>query len=430
MFAEITHIDQVRPFVEASDGQFYIAEKGDYLVVNYAAIMTVFPPMDTDAGQILRECRGLIFNAETGKIIRRPLHKFFNLGEKEESRGDNFKIIRRPLHKFFNLGEKEESRGDNFKIDDVVAVYDKLDGSMIAPFILRREGEKMVRWGTKMGLTHMTPDVEAFVDRNTNFEDFACMMLAVDVQPVFEYMAPKHRIVVNHPEEKMELLALRHIFTGQYYDYDTMVECANHHGIKCVKRWEIDPNVDLVEQVRELEGSEGVVLELRNGDRLKVKSLWYVDLHKNREAIAREKYVVGLILNERIDDAIGLVPDFVVPRLEAYTRAFLQHYEAKAQEVTHYILQALTKYDQKRDYAIATASEGNHLARSIAFKVFDHRVANPNERVLDIGALFKERILAFTEKSDTDFDKLCRKGVFNDALPDWNIWDNTDPISE
>lgn len=404
MFANISHIDEVRPHVDASDGQFYISEKGDYLVANYAAIMTTFPPMDTEAGKILRECRGLIFDAKSGKIIRRPLHKFFN------------------------LGEKEDSRGDNFKPEDVVAVYDKLDGSMIAPFILRRPGEKMVRWGTKMGLTHMTPDVEAFVERNRGFEEFAIAMLSVDVQPIFEYMAPKHRIVVNHSEEKMELLALRHIYTGQYYDYDTMLKCVEPHGIKCVKRWEVDPSLDLVDQVRDLEGSEGVVLELKNGDRLKVKSLWYVDLHKNREAIAREKYVVGLILNERIDDAIGLVPDFVVPRLEAYVKAFMQEYEAKRILVTYYILNALGSFQQKRDFAIATAKEGNHLARAMAFKVFDERDANPLRKSFNIEDKFKERILAFTEKSDTDFDKLCRQAVFDNNLPEWNIWEDTTPI--
>lgn len=404
MFANISHIDEVRPHVEATDGEFYITDKGDYLVANYAAIMSTFPGMDTAAGAILRECRGMLFDGKTGKIIRRPLHKFFN------------------------LGEREESRGDNFKPEDVVAVYDKLDGSMIAPFFLNNEqGYHQVRWGTKAGLTHMTPDVEAFVEKHYNYAEFAIMMLAVDVQPIFEYMAPKHRIVVNHSEEKMELLALRHIFTGEYYDYDTMVKCANNHQLPCVKRWKVDPSLDLVEQVRELEGSEGVVLEMKNGDRLKVKSLWYVDLHKNREAIAREKYVVGLILNERIDDAIGLVPDFVVPRLEAYVKAFMEQYTAKQKEIVEYIFNAVQLYPEKRDFAIATAKEGNHLARAIAFKVYDEQAKGT---YTPIGDHFKDRILAFTDKSDTDFNTQCRIAVFNDKLPEWNIWEESTPIEE
>lgn len=398
MFANISHIDEVRPYVDASDGQFYITDKGDYLVANYAAIMTTFPPMDEEGGAILRECRGMLFDGKTGKIIRRPLHKFFN------------------------LGEREETRGDNFNPDDVVGVYDKLDGSMIAPFFLNNaDGYHQVRWGTKAGLTHMTPDVEAFVARNEGYSSFAIMMLAVDVQPIFEYMAPKHRIVVNHDKEKMELLALRHIYTGMYYDYDTMVKCAENHGIPVVKRWDIDPKYDsLVDQVRELEGSEGVVLEMRNGDRIKVKSLWYVDLHKNREAIAREKYVVGLILNERIDDAIGLVPDFVVPRLEAYTKAFLEQYKDVSQRLCSDLYEAYCKHQTRKDFALDNTV--HPLAKQIGFKMMD----NPPkyfQGAWDIA--FKERILAFTEKSDTDFDKLCREAVFENKLPAWNIWEET-----
>jgi hypothetical protein len=206
-----------------------------------------------------------------------------------------------------------------------------------------------------------------------------------------------------------------------------VTEAAEKFGVPVVRRWDIKPEDNLVDQVRDLEGAEGVVVELKNGDRLKIKSLWYVDLHKNREAIAKEKYVVGLILNERIDDAIGLVPDFVVPKLEAYTQAFVKAYEAKAVEVANYIYDALHTYSEKRDFAIATASEGNHLARSIAFKVYDVRPDHPHLMIAD---MFKERILAFTDKSDIDFQKQCREAVFNNQLPAWNIWDNTASIDE
>jgi RNA ligase len=411
MFPIIKHIDDVRPHVDAHSDSFYIADKGDYLVANYASVMSAFPPLsDGPHAAILRECRGLIFDAKSGNLIRRPLHKFFN------------------------LGEREESRGDNFKSEDIVGVYDKLDGSMIAPFMLNGE----IRWGTKMGLTHMTPDVEDFVRRNPKYHELAKYMLnnKYPATPIFEYMAPKHRIVVNHEEEKMALLAVRFIETGEYLMFANDSWCRFHQGVvdlgekydvPVVRRWEVDTQHSLVDHVRELEGSEGVVVELRNGDRLKIKSLWYVDLHKNREAIAKEKYVVGLILNERIDDAIGLVPDFVVPKLEAYTQAFVKAYEAKLEESANYILEALATYEAKRDFAIATAAEGNHLARTIAFKVYDLRPDHPHLMIAD---MFKERILAFTDKSDTDFQKQCREAVFNNNLPAWNIWDNTASIDE
>lgn len=204
-----------------------------------------------------------------------------------------------------------------------------------------------------------------------------------------------------------------------------IIDAIKTYNIPVVKRWEVDPSLSLVDQVRDLEGSEGVVLELKSGDRLKVKSLWYVDLHKNREAIAREKYVVGLILNERIDDAIGLVPDFVVPRLEAYTKAFLEKYRQTSDKLEFQLIEGLLRTNSRKEFALM---EGVHpLAKQIGFKLYDNR---PKYLTPVWDRMFKERILAFTEKSDTDFNKLCREAVFNNELPSWTIWEDTTPIED
>ena len=41
-----------------------------------------------------RECRGLIFCAETHKVISRRLHKFFNIGELPETQAELIDITR------------------------------------------------------------------------------------------------------------------------------------------------------------------------------------------------------------------------------------------------------------------------------------------------------------------------------------------------
>lgn len=391
-YAHITNISQIRPLVEANDESFYIAEKDGYSVANYKSVMATFPDLATgDDAYILRELRGIIFCNKTGDILRRPLHKFFNYGERAEYHADI-------------MAQKK-----------IVAVYDKLDGSMIAPFIL--DGE--VRWGTKMGLTHMTPDVEAFVERNPRYGDFVQSCNAFKVTPIFEYMAPKHRIVVNHAAETMVLLAVRDMITGEYMPYGDIEDFGAHFEIPVVRRWEIDDNFDLVNQVRELEGAEGVVVEFDDGTRAKVKSLWYMDLHKNREAIAKEKYVVGLILNDRVDDALSLVPDHVQEPLKAYTAQFLQTYADALEAVWIELTKAFNKYNDKRTFAIETAKTLSPLARSIGFKCYDVQDFTAHY----IEERFRERILNLTTKSDTDFEKECRQGIFNNSLPAWNIWE-------
>lgn len=404
-YAHITHIDQVREAIEGNEA-FYIADKGDYLVVNYVSIITAFPPLtDGNHAKIMRELRGITFCAKTGEVLRRPLHKFFNYNQ---------------------TAENHESILDAKKI---VAVYDKLDGSMCAPFMLNGE----IRWGSKMGLTHIAPDMEAFVERNPQYAAFAAKFLPLGWTPIFEYMAPKHRIVVDHREEKMVLLAMRMRDSGEYLPYSNDSWCGFHKGlvdaaaefnIPVVRRWDIDADKSLIAQVHELEGAEGVVVEYDDGTRVKVKSLWYMDLHKNREAIAKEKYVVGLILNDRIDDALGLVPDHVKPKLESYTEAFLKAFTVKEFEVLTAVTEALNKHETKKD--IALDSTLDHNVRWICFKLFDLKDSKA-DTILD---LFKGIVLKMTTKSDTDFDKECRKGIFGDALPTWNIWDGTEAVDE
>jgi hypothetical protein len=44
-----------------------------------------------------RECRGIVFNTSSGQVVGRPLHKFFNVGEREDTRSERIdwsKVIR------------------------------------------------------------------------------------------------------------------------------------------------------------------------------------------------------------------------------------------------------------------------------------------------------------------------------------------------
>src|SRR5574339_540053 len=58
----------------------------------------------------LRECRGIVF-------YDNPHRSSF--------------VISRPLHKFFNVGEREETRVENLDWSKVTRVMDKMDGSTI-----------------------------------------------------------------------------------------------------------------------------------------------------------------------------------------------------------------------------------------------------------------------------------------------------------
>ena len=93
-FPEIRTIDDVLPAIEGRK-EFYVTDKGYYKVINYHVnLEDTFPEIDEQdpIPAVRRECRGIMFNTHSGRIIRRPFHKFFNLGERLETTRPLFKM--------------------------------------------------------------------------------------------------------------------------------------------------------------------------------------------------------------------------------------------------------------------------------------------------------------------------------------------------
>lgn len=75
-FPCIESLGDVEPHVCYEKG-FVISRRRDYTVVDYVYVVA-----DTFSTPISMECRGLKFDRD-GRIIGRPFHKFFNLGERQ-----------------------------------------------------------------------------------------------------------------------------------------------------------------------------------------------------------------------------------------------------------------------------------------------------------------------------------------------------------
>ena len=306
-FPHITNIADVLPAIEGRY-EFVVAEKEGYTVINYNVMMSdTFPDVPVDmkwqeplnriafgeydpTAAIRRECRGIIFDTETGYIIRRPFHKFFNVNEREETQ-DHVIDLSRPH-----------------------AILEKLDGSMIAPFIVNGQ----MIWGTKMGATDVAKPVEEFVKNKPQYEKFATSCIANGVTPIFEWCSRKQRIVLDYKEDQLILTALRDMHTGEYIklfgdgrinrlhveDWDIPVvrafEFTNYGEQNDMKAF--------LEYVHDLEDLEGFVVRFDDGHMLKLKCHWYLQIHKAKEAILQDRNIVELILEEKLDDVKAHLP--------------------------------------------------------------------------------------------------------------------------
>ena len=333
---------------------FVIADKGDYFVVNYVRMGNdTHPPVgegepgDYGHAAILREARGLIFCSKTGELLSRPFHKFFNVGEREDVM--------------------------DIDLSKPHVIMEKLDGSMIRPF---RVGDT-IRWGTKMGVTDVAKQAEEFVAKNPQYQEFAEAAIhdGNSFTPIFEWCSRQQRIVIDYPEDKLVLLAVRDNFTGKYLTRDTIKTLGYLWGIPVVNVLDVTDPVpsqeELVDMIRNMSDMEGVVVQFADGHMVKIKADTYVALHRAKSLLENERDVVGLVLDEKVDDLLPLLP--------AGDRARLIQFEA---DVWHDIRAFRLQIDKVLDYfanmtrkefAVATSEFMNPLLRGAVFKHWDIR---------------------------------------------------------
>lgn len=233
------------------------------------------------------EARGITFDKETGNIIGRPLHKFFN------------------------LGEREDTLKNNVNFSDIFSIWDKIDGTMIS---LHRVNGNLAVKTKKSFLSNEAKRATQFLSKpeNQNILKF-CNELVDEFTPVFEFTDPENTIVISHKKMDVVLLHVRHIKTGSYIPYNdpdltALVEKYNVKrlsplNLKQTEKGTLDID-SVLEDLKVIEGIEGYVMQFNDGRMIKIKSDWYNAQHR-AEAGLRERDVVKMFLDGTLDDVKG-----------------------------------------------------------------------------------------------------------------------------
>lgn len=348
-FPRIEHIDDVRPAIEGRD-EFVVAQRDWGYVINYMVNMSdTFPPVNDQLDAIRRECRGMLFYPN-GKIMSRRLHKFFNVNERDETQ-----------HHLIDLSKPH-------------VILEKLDGSMITPVVLdwvpdgpryfrsaledvlRDEQPQLLRvgemrWGTKMGITDVAAGAEEFVKAHPNYDKFARWAIELGYTPIFEWCSRKQRIVVDYPEDRLVLIAVRATVSGEYQSLEWMRQYAAKWNVEVVKAYEgTTHNMEqLIAHARGQENQEGYILRFDDGHMVKIKGDWYVRIHKAKDNLALEKNVVDMIVNEKVDDAKAFMLDEDRHRVDKFETAFWNGIAESTRRYDHsYQLVLANGLDRKR----------------------------------------------------------------------------------
>jgi RNA ligase len=304
-FPVIQHINDVLPAIAGCD-DFIVAEKDGYTVINYRAqnadtfppVIEVFDSSNPFPGQIAftnrdiarfrRECRGLIFCNETGKVLSRGYHKFFNQNERPET--------------------------TDIDLSQPHVILEKLDGSLLRPLFIGNA--KRPRWITKMGITDVSMQVENWLAENPELQKKyeAAVLTEQGLGThtlIFEWCSRKQRIVLDYPEDQLILTGKRDNKTGVYTSLAHLQWLGQEYDIPVVKTV---PTAN----VGHVDGIEGVVIRFDDGHMVKVKTEWYVLRHKALDGLRAEKNILKLILDNGIDDVLPLLDDQMKEYLGGY----------------------------------------------------------------------------------------------------------------
>lgn len=284
---QFPHITNIADVLAAIDGRDEFVVKHDeaegYRIINYLVnFEDTFPAVTDRRTALLRECRGITFCADTGVVLSRKFHKFFNIGERHETLPDNVDFTQPHI------------------------ILEKLDGSMIT-FLVLRDGS--LRACTKMGLTDIAKQPDGFIARNPQYEAFIRDQITAGKTPMFEWCSRQQRIVIDYQVDRLVLTAIRDNVTGEYDLYQDMLKYrADGIDVIGIHSGEIS------------DGEEGYIVRFANGHMLKVKGAWYVMLHKTLDHLRHEKDVIRLILDDKLDDAKPFLPEDLMAKADDFAK--------------------------------------------------------------------------------------------------------------
>jgi len=188
-------------------------------------------------------CRGLIFDKVTRRIISLPFPKFFNF---EEYKG-----------------------GIPRKRPEITVQY---DGSLGISYCL----DNKIFWTTRGSFE----SEQAKVAQKIWNEKYWNKNIPADITLLVEIIHPSTRVAVNYNFVDLVMIGARNINNGYDFSYDELCELARELGMPVTEK--IEANTDeMVKKCAIMDSQkEGFVLRWNNGFRIKVKSAGYQKAHK------------------------------------------------------------------------------------------------------------------------------------------------------
>ena len=225
---------------------------------------------------------------------------------------------------------------------------------------------------TKMGITDTSMAAEVFVAQHPDYVEFAERYLSHGMTPIFEWCSNKNRIVLDYPEDRLVLTAMREVHSGNYLLQDALERIGERYGIPVVKAYEITTMSlqDVVGIIRKMEDAEGVVVRFDDGHMVKIKSDWYVRIHKIKSLLGQERDVVSLILNNQLDDMLPVLPREDVEKIERFQKILMSRLYSCADHLNA-LVAAYSRQVDRKTFALEHGPKMNAMWPGLIFQFWD-----------------------------------------------------------
>lgn len=300
------------------------------------------------------ECRGIMFSVDP------------NTGEMVD-------IVSRPMEKFFNIHENPFTMDVDFA--NPMQIMQKIDGSLISTYL---DGG-LLNLKTK-GSTESDQAIAAMnfltngLDMNAPSLAKDLFMLEMDGYTVnLEYVAPDNRIVIGYENEDLVVLNVRNRVTGEYLPKEQVPQEYQHVHAHWVDRLDVSelPDVeDFILRVPNMTGFEGYVVQLNNGQHVKIKTEWYLTQHRAKDSINSPRRLFEAVLEESTDDLRSLVYD------DPVALQMIEEMELKVDNIYNHVVDTVerfyeaNKHLERKEYAIKGQQELDSRVFGLAMNKF------------------------------------------------------------
>ncbi len=368
-FPVIDNIADVLLAIKERD-EFVVLEKENYQIVDYKqqikysflpAAEAIHPSV-VGIYALRRECRGLIFD-------------------------QNGLLVHRKLHKFFRVGELEETKIENIDWSQKCRVLEKLDGSLVAPVMWNGK----LKWTTRKGVSSIANQAEVFAEEYTkqlSNKEAGYIPMILELMksrwtPCFEWCSRKHPIVLDYEEDQLVLTAVRNNYTGHYLNYEKMIAMAVQFQIPVIQTKAeintIEEAMHFIAKAEQERVGEGYVLRFPDDRFYKVKNNWYIKLHQLVANANNEIYIWRAVMHNEIDEMLLCVAPSLRPPIEAFSSDLNKEIAQEVKKVEQLIetakndkriINAKDDIEKNKLFAIAYAQRLDIVRQKIAYTIW------------------------------------------------------------